>query len=832
MKPDTTTVSKKTRNSSSIVLAMGVALCGLSGAYADYDATYVSGASAATTTAGFYGATWNPSSLAPSAEGVDPSLYSYLVATTTDFITQNGEVVGAGSLTIGVVGGNTGNYRIYYDVTFQNEGLFLANGVMRRRNPNVISINGPVTVISPSNAPFTIRDDNHRDCGIRLNGVFSGADTTGLRIALSSAGNYNFSLYLSGSADQFLGHIDVDGANAITAGSGKHAALILEDVTLGASVTIKNGGKFGVAAGSGSAIKELTFENGGVFDLSGPLTVSDLTLASDTVIPLKYDSSTATCSSFLSVTNSLVRNGTGPITLSLSGTWPSLPSSELIEVAVMSFPEGTDLVAEDFAIDGYSPGTVARAKAVITMQEDAETHTKRIVLGFYPRIVFSGWPTDSASYSEDSSSMMTNGAQWTDGLVPHAKAHYQVDRTKHPETGSRGTCYIRTPCYPDGSFEMPAESLYLNDHVHLVLMCRDFYLKRLDAVCGNDILCSYLSDVTFHGDLNIGASALNIQTRNDKLFTLDGNLYGTGTVTVNGRGRSANDVRGYFHLSGTNSLYAGKITATLNVDSSGAYPRWAGNRFTSLYVSDARNFGGPLPEFAYDALTLENMSELIASNSVAFTDTTRGLYLKWIAQLTTPSNTTLTLRQPVTFNGCVYKNGKGTLEMGGDLKFIDAEGALTDTPSESATNRTLFVTGGILKPIAARSLDGVDIVFSNKTSKLDVALALDLEPSDLDLKTNGLYNVRTSAPIAKSPNLDKVPVYLLSDVEEPAAQYEVGVMTVKEESADAAFGMIKLVKPKSFDTYSLKTSRVPHPESGTVTLVATLKPGSLFILIR
>lgn len=829
MKPDTTTASNKARKSSSAILAVVVALSCLSGAYADY-VVYYSG-SAATT--GFHGSTWTPAEYGPS--NVDPANYDYIVKGGKTLITSSSEQVGARSLTFGEVGGTKGYFRVYYDTTFTN-GLILANGAAWREYGSLITVtavNGPFQILSPKEAPFVFSDRNYRDSPMRFEGNFIGDETTGIKITQQQlTAGYSFALYMKGSAEDFLGEILVDGTKAVATNSDKTVTLYLEDIAVGGNIVVTDGAYLNVAAGSGSSVKALTLQEGATLQLSAPLTVGDLTLAPDTVISLKYDSSTATCSTFLSVTNSLMRNGTGPITLSLSGTWPSLPPSELIEVAVMSFPEGTDLVAEDFAIDGYSPGTSARTKAVVTMQEDAETHTKRIVLGFYPRILFSGWPTDSASYSEDSSSMMTNGAQWADGLVPHAKAHYQVDRTRNPETGSRGTCYIRTPCYPDGSFEMPAESLYLNDHVHLILMCRDFYLKRLDAVGGNDIFCSYLSDVTFHGELNIGASALNIQTRNDKLFTLDGNLYGTGTVTVSGRARSSNDVRGYFHLAGTNSLYAGRITATLGVDTGGAYPRWAGNRFTSLYVSDARNLGGPLGEFTYNALTLANMSELIASNSVAFTDTTRGLYLKWIAQLTTPSNTTLTLRQPVTFNGCVYKNGMGTLEMGGEVKFIDAEGALTDTPSESATNRTLFVTGGILKPIAARSLDGVDIVFSNKTSKLDVALALDLEPSDLELKTNGLYNVRTSAPIAKSPNLDKVPVYLLSDVEEPAAQYEVGVMTVKEEAADAAFGMLKLVKPKAFDTYGLKTRRVSHPESGTVTLVATLKPGSLYILIR
>jgi len=828
MKPDTTIFSKKDRKSSSIVLAMGIVLCGLSGAYADY-VVYSSG-SAATT--GFYGATWTPAEYSPS--NVDPANYDYIVKGGKTLYTSSLEQVGARSLTFGEVGGTKGYYYLYYSTTFTN-GLTLANGAVRRRYDSLVTVkavDGPFQILSPREEPFVFCDANYRTSPMRFDGTFIGDETTGIKVTQEQAtAGFSVSLYMKGSAEDFLGEILVDGTKAVAANSDKTVTLYLEDIAVGGNIVVTAGAYLNVAAGSGSSVKALTLQEGATLQLSGPLTVGDLTLASDTVIPLNYDSSTATCSTFLAVTNSLVRNGTGPITLSPSDTWPSSPA-EPIEVAVLSFPEEMDLTVDDFTLAGYTPDTVARTTATLFMQEDPETHTKRIVLGYYPRIAFSGWPTDSASYSEDQSSMMTNGAQWTDGLVPHAKAHYSVDRTRNPETGSRGTTHIRTPYYADGAFEMPAESLYLMTSCHLVLMCHDFYLKRLDAVNGNQLICAYDFDVALHGDINIGSSTLTIQELNQKLFTLYGNLYGTGTVTVRGRGRSANDVRGYFHFAGTNSLYAGKVKATLGVDTGGAHPRWAGNRFTSLYVSDARNFGGPLTEFAYDALTLENMSELIASNSVAFTDTTRGLYLKWIAQFTTPTNTTLTLRQPVTFNGCVYKNGMGTLEMGGDLKFIDAEGALTDTPPEAATNRTLFVTGGTLKPIAARSLDGVDIVFSNKTSKLDVALALDLEPSDLDLKTNGLYNVRTSAPIAKSPNLDKVPVYLLSDVEEPAVQYEVAIMTVKEEAADAAFGMLKLVKPQSFDTYSLKTYRVSHPESGTVTLAATLKPGSLFILIR
>ena len=812
-----------------MMMLITVSSCCLQQAFADY-VVYSSGSSA---TVGFHNAAWSPSEYAPS--NVDPANYDYIVKGGKTLYTSDSEQVGARSLTFGEVNGTKGYYRLYYSTTFTN-GLILANGAVQRYYGSLITVtavNGPFNILSPKDNPFLFTDHNYRSAPMRFEGTFIGDETTGFKVTQQQdTAGYSVSLYMKGSAENFLGEILVDGTKAVAAGSNTTVTLYLENIAVGGNIVVTDGAYLNIAAGTGSSVKSVTLQEGATLQLSAPLTVGDLTLAPDTTIPLKYDSSTKTCTTFLAVTNSLVQNGTGPITLSLSGTWPSLPPTEPIEVAVMSFPEGMELAAGDFAIVGYSPDAAARTKAVITMRDDAETHTKQVVLGYYPRIAFSGWPSDSGSYSLDSSSMMTNAEQWTDGLVPHSKAHYTVDRTKNPETGGRGTTYIRTPYYEDGSFEMPAESLYLAQSCHLLLMCHDFYLKRLDAVTGNQLICAFDFDVAFHGDVNIGSSTLNIQELNQNLFTLHGNLYGTGTVIIHGRPRQANDVRGYFHFAGTNSLYAGKLKASLGVDSGGSYPRWAGNRFTSLYVSDARNLGGPLPEFAYDALTLENMSELIASNSVAFTDTTRGLYLNWIAQFTTPGNTTLKLRQPVTFNASVYKNGTGTLEMGGDLKFVDSEGVLTDTPPEASANRTLFVTGGLLKPIAARSLDGIDIVFSNKTSKLDVGLALDVEPSDLDLKTNGLYNVRTSAPLAKSSNLDKIPVYLRSGIDVPTGTHEVAVMTVHRDVADDVFDMLLLVKPEQFTAHSIKKRRVAREDAGTVTLFAVLKPSPFYLSIR
>ena len=93
-------------------------------------------------------------------------------------------------------------------------------------------------------------------------------------------------------------------------------------------------------------------------------------------------------------------------------------------------------------------------------------------------------------------------------------------------------------------------------------------------------------------------------------------------------------------------------------------------------------------------------------------------------------------------------------------------------------------------------------------------------------------NVRTSAPLAKSSNLDKIPVYLRSGADVPAGTYEVAVMTVKEEVADDVFDMLLLVKPEQFTAHSIKKRRVAREDADTVTLFAVLKPSPFYLSIR
>ena len=173
------------------------------------------------------------------------------------------------------------------------------------------------------------------------------------------------------------------------------------------------------------------------------------------------------------------------------------------------------------------------------------------------------------------------------------------------------------------------------------------------------------------------------------------------------------------------------------------------------------------------------------------------------------------------------------LALGGDLRFLDASGAVTEAIPSDATNRTFYVTGGKVKPLTAYALDGLDVVFSNKTSNLDVGLALDLNTKDETLRAKGICNVKSPSPLAflDDDAQKKIPLYLECSDETPAEEYSFAVMTVKADCVDV-FNELNIVVPQSLAHLKLTTTKVANSEAGTVTLVANLKKYGFAISIR
>ena len=756
---------------------------------------------------GFAGGTWTDA---------DGNIVAITDQTQFDFVVRNGkyfspkssEVITAHKITLGVVGGTKGLVKYRVSATFNcAEGVVLANGRIYNDVSGVKEIAGKVTVTSPSSAPFLLDANTSISAaaGFSFPGAFYGAATAGVRINNPSAYDYGVTI---ADASQYYGGIEVTSTNGSGVASGT-ARLVMTTLS----------------AGSASFAECCAFE----LTSSAQAVVTNLTMLGGSTLKFTLPAS-PNATPFLTVASSLACDG--DVTLKFDTSAFSLPVSAPVTYPFLKVPAASADVAASLRLDTTAYTT---SRPIISQESDPVTGDVTFSVSFYPRVtsLSSDGTSTAMSLDADAPSSMTNAAAWSDTREVHSGAHY---------TFNIKNANIRTPWYPEGSFEFLGASLTLGaGNSTLILACRDFTCPLLYA--GNyDSLKLYVaeaSDATFHGDIYV-AKALNVRIYNDHRFTLDGELHGSGDLLLlSGTAASSysGHHRGDFFLTQKSESFTGKVT--LSSDSGSGRRLWSSvEPYAHIWYSAPKCFGGPLPEFAYDALKIEKMARLITTNNVVFSDTTRGLYLTNIAQLETPeTDDSLTLLQPVTVNGSVYKQGAGTLAMGGELKFLDAEGALTGTPPDDASKRTLYVQGGMLKPLAADALNGLNIVFSNSVNVAgvnvtDVALGIDLDTEDADLRAYGLRNTKSLSPLSLSlaGGVTKVPVKLLSDA--TGGTLSGAVMTVKSEVADLTFAKLDIRKPDAFATVHMSRTVVVDAEAGTSTLVVSFKNTGFRLLIR
>ena len=755
---------------------------------------------------GFAGATW------VDENGVDvtiddPANYDFVIRNNRYLEPSTGETINAHKLTVGEVGGTVGTLRCRLQPIYSMaEGLVLANGRLDNTVTGRRNIQGTVTVTAPSSAPFLFVVTASSYGGLTFTGDFVGAKNTGIHVNSPVSGYYTEIPNAAG----YHGDIEVTATNST--GAVADARLVLSAVDAG---TVRVG-----------ADCTLEFTNS-----AAQASVTSLALADGST--LKFDLPSApSAAPLLTVCESLSKSEGALLTFNVAAVVFS--GDEGVTYPIISAPE--EMLADDtFGPDAASYPWV---RPVLSRTVDQETGMATLWGTFYPRVTMVN-VSDSNTLSEDASSSMTNSAQWSDARIVHSGAHYYMSRLN-----SRST-YIRTPWLPDGSCTFPGESLMLAQFCHMVIASREFTCPLL---CIGKTSSAYVrayeaTDVTYRGDIQIYSGTgggLIAEIYNKHQFTLDVVLMGSGGLTL-ASGTLASSVnqnvhRGDFLLAKKNPVFAGKTKLTSASDDDRL--KWTVHEpYAHVYYVDPLCFGGPLPAFAYDAFTITRMARLITTNEMTFSDMTRGWLLSGIAQLEMPAEgDSLTLLQPVTVNGCVYKQGAGRLAMGGTLKFLDAEGALTDTPPDDALNRTLFVQGGTLRPLSADAFNGLDIVFSNSVNVAgvnvtNVAIEIDLAATDADLRAYGLRNTKSPSPLALSlaGGATKVPVRLLTGSADIPATCSVGVMTVKSEIADETFSKLAIIRPAGFN---LERSVVVDAEAGTSTLVATVAKHGITVILK
>ena len=747
---------------------------------------YVTLTANSSTSKGFAGASWS--------ETVDdPSTRDYLAAGGYTFYTTQNEVINAKSLTLGIVGGSECIFFAYYSATFNNGGVIFANGEAYPR-ASQDTFSGKTTFTSPSTAPFRFHGTNYRPVGFTFAGDVHSIATAG--ILAYSQGTNGFHVTFSGDTSDYLGSVVItsryDGAGAPY---GAELRLSGSASTFGGSIVVRDGATFRpqIATSVGS----LTLDPGSSLSLVAGKT--------------------------LTVSAGLDVNG-GPVPIALSGA-PSAEVAEVTRYALITMPADSACTEADFSLPNY--GSNFRTAPHLYMETSGETKT--LYAAYYPTVSLTTKNNGTGIGDTATGSAVTNGAYWSDGEPVHGFAHYLVSRIS-------GTTGILTPYAPDETMVFPGRSLRFGEYTQIAIRTGDYTISNLYFNCGSNgstVFGLNEHDVTLRGKFSVNANGIvSFGPRREGSIRMAGPISGPASSLLNICGSAAGTslCRGIVVLEGDNSAYAGKMTVTLDTPSN---LRFA-DRFMSLRVSDAASLGGARSEFAYDALKIEHAGRLEAYGSFTMDEPTRGVFVSGQGRFYVESGETLSLKEQLTVDGRVYKEGAGTLALGGALRFLDSEGELTETPPAEATNRTFYVMGGRIKPLSAHSLDGLDVVFSNKTSQLDVGLAMDIEPDDAELLAKGICNAKSVNPfgVQSDDEGEKINISLQCANPVEGKIYEFAVMTLTNTVADAVFDKLVFTRPAGLAHYKLELERVSDTEAGTKTLRATLKVHGFQMSIR
>ena len=276
---------------------------------------------------------------------------------------------------------------------------------------------------------------------------------------------------------------------------------------------------------------------------------------------------------------------------------------------------------------------------------------------------------------------------------------------------------------------------------------------------------------------------------------------------------------GTVELAGDNSAYSGKMRVDCWQTAPSTYASFFGdapfvpgpNSNVTLRVSNQANLGGPLPSFAYDALTVSNECRLALKATATFDEQTRGWFFPANAYLRVEKDAVATVKVPVTFGTKLTKEGAGALMLGGTAAVAPG---LQGRPE-------IKVEKGAFGFVSSTAIGGVDVTFGAGASLRVVA-----KPDDETLAQKGVdltdATLSSVAPIPVEFDMTGVDVASKEDV-------SVAICTVPTSAAKAYANLLSLGKPAK--GYSAKLVPVDNHDE-TTTLVAECEGQGLMLLLR
>lgn len=716
-------------------------------------------------------------------------------------------------------------------------GLVLKNGVLATADAagRYDILTGKITVEATSATPFMIVDKRgyYRDGGgwsvVEINADFCGAvgsaiefgsvfqqDVDGL-VDGNKTTQTNTTLLLTGTFNNFYGTLAVTNklqtASITTLGalSSYGSRLKLDTDSVFAGKIVVNGGNVleCATADKDYSIGGLEMRPGSVLVLNG-----------STVLDSSKVPSSTSCAS-LRVSGECRIDG--PIMVALPGC-TALPDGKTNRIEILTAASSSELNPDDFVLAGCGTSNFETYHLVPSrfVVESGADGTKTLFCEFEPYAIL----TDSdstARTSGDYPSAITNGASWSSGVAQASDVNYVVIGLGSTAMSLRS---LRVNENGTNTSVFRGKRLILAKNSKLYIDCDVFKSEwnPLRILDGGKILSMKNDDVKFIGGVDLHRGNAEMYMFNN-FFDIDV-LTGSGTFMAGRGSDSSKNYGGRYYLRNTEGFMGTLLMQQDNKPTSTKYQK--------LCVC-GNALGGALASFNPAALCLTDQSALMvdpASPTQRLENVVnRGVLIDGEGRvLLEKAYERLRIDWPISMNGILWKEGEGTLVLGGECLFGSAGAA---DPSED-TVADIHLKEGVLAIASASAIDGCSLSISNGTS-----LAVAYSSDNNSLLKYGLRNVKTSEP------------FVLCDVEGgklplavdfsgwgdtmPTA-LEVGLVTVdnREETVASVSSMmpetVDMLGLKSF--YKVKMSKTVNSDDNTVTFKATLTKVGFTVTVR
>ena len=690
--------------------------------------------------------------------------------TQSDYVVKSGIIMqtpsagtttfSGGRLIFGEVGGTkaTFNQDSRGGVIFNNQGVVFANGdyLYRGVGSTLVTVAGTVTVTAPEAAPFHLHTstfDNQLWC---FTGALVGNAGTGLRIGGDSGARSNLVFSLKGDCSGYAGNLDICGGTTsgfyrpITVEINGAQATNFGTLTVGADATLRT-----VAAGDEIAADDIVLNAG-----------SRLQLLSS------YSAGVRTVSSFRAK-NSITVNGTVTVAFDDGAVKDDGLTNRMV---VLTFPKSCEIDTTKFEVE-YS-GRYGDYLLPLSIEVDDTAGVKRLVTGVGAFVHLVAGDYQDKARSSTRSSCFTTASAWSDGRLPHAGVHYLVEndatfvtsgRANEWSTGKTMT-YIRTPDEATATREFLGESLTLCDGCRLITFCQAFSSHKLCMKGGSQLWVGANQNTVVSNTFIVaeeGVVELGAYNGSRLEFDATSTLKGDGTLAL-GSVTLTGSPTGVYRFASDNSQFVGRIHAT----QIGTAPEW-GTKFQVLTVYAESELGGDLNSLDEKGLIVDLMTNVRFKDSMTLrSESNRGIYIGDSAIFDVDSGKSVEIYRRLTMNGLLYKQGAGTLSLGGNLRF-DSDNGICDEPR---ANSNLFtIAGGMVKVRSAGAIDGLNVTFGKVS-----AIELTTDADDADLVKYGIRNVKTETPFVLTADKTALPLSVdwTGAALSPGKTYTQGILTV------------------------------------------------------